>query len=932
MDYDRQQKGVFSMEDMSESIFDRKAEKHISIGLLAHVDAGKTTLAEALLYTCGQIRNLGRVDHKDAFLDNFSIERERGITVFSKQAHIGWKGHVLTLLDTPGHVDFGAEMERTLQVLDAAILVVSGTDGVQGHTETLWRLLARYEIPTFIFVNKMDRDGTDRGELLKVIQSRLDTGCVDFTAVTANVQSGLSQDIMENIATCDEWAMEKYLESGELSDDDIISLIADRKLFPSFFGSALKLDGVDALLDGIIRFAPQPEYGDEFGARVFKITRDDEGNRLTHMKITGGLLRAKQMISNSLSAESDDDVWEEKADQIRIYNGAGFSAADEVHAGEICAVKGLKKTFAGQGLGIEREDLFPSLEPVLVYRVVLSEDCDPAVMITKLKVLEEEIPELHILWNEEFKEIHVQVMGEVQTEILKSLIKERFGVDVSFGEGSIVYKETIAAPVEGIGHFEPLRHYAEVHLLMEPGERGSGLQFASLVSDDELDKNWQRLVLTHLEEKAHIGVLTGSRITDMRIVLVAGRAHEKHTEGGDFRQATYRAVRQGLMKAKNLLLEPVFSFSLELPTEYIGHAMSDIKRMYGDFDSPVTKGDRSILTGTAPVSTIRDYQREVNTYTRGRGRLSLTLKGYELCHNAQEVIEKTGYDPESDTANPSYSVFCSHGAGCAVEWNLVDYYAHVESRLKPEDFKGMYDEADAMSRESIENAAVKYDDIDRAGSRHKSTSGYITQEEIEEIFARTYGKKKEDGNRFRRYRRPRPAGRDSGSSGSGEYKPRNNEKKEEYLLVDGYNIIFAWDELRELSKVNIDSARDKLIDIMCNYQGFTGATLILVFDAYKVKNNPGSIVRHNNIYVVYTKEAETADQYIEKTVHDIGKKYNVTVATSDRLEQMIIWGGGSLRMSAKGLKDAVEAALGQMREDYLDKEKGIGNKPFGDVK
>lgn len=929
------------MEDTSENRFGRKISKHINLGLLAHVDAGKTTLAEALLYTCGQIRNLGRVDHKDAFLDNFSIERERGITVFSKQAHIEWKGQTLTLLDTPGHVDFGAEMERTLQVLDLAVLVVSGTDGVQGHTETLWRLLKRYEIPTFIFVNKMDREGTDRDELLRDMQNCLDSGCVDFSILKAecaaytddaaktNSGSKFSLEILENIATCDEWAMEKYLEAGELSDDDIISLIADRKLFPCFFGSALKLKGVDALLDGIIRFAPRPEYGDKFGARVFKITRDEEGNRLTHMKVTGGMLKAKQMISNAMSAKSDEDVWEEKADQIRIYNGARFCAADEVYAGEICAVKGLKRTFAGQGLGEEDADILPSLEPVLVYSVILPEECDPAVMIMKLRVLEEEIPELHLVWNEKLKEIHVQVMGEVQTEILKSLIKERFDVDVSFGEGSIVYKETIAAPVEGIGHFEPLRHYAEVHLLMEPGERGSGLQFASLVSDDELDKNWQRLVLTHLEEKAHTGVLTGSQITDMRIVLVAGRAHEKHTEGGDFRQATYRAVRQGLMKAKNVLLEPVFSFSLELPTEYVGHAMSDIKRMYGDFDSPVTEGDKTFLTGTAPVSTIRDYQREVNTYTRGRGRLGLALKGYEPCHNAKEVIERIGYDPESDTANPAYSVFCSHGAGCAVEWNMVDYYAHVESRLKPEDFKGMYDDADAMSREAFENAAVRYDDIapDRAaGSRHKGTSGYITQEEIEEIFARTYGKKKEDGNRFRRYHKSQPVRRDFGGGSTGEYKPRLADKKEDYLLVDGYNIIFAWDELRELSKVNIDSARDKLIDIMCNYQGFIGAALILVFDAYKVKGNPGSVVKHNNIYVVYTKEAETADQYIEKTVHDIGHRYNVTVATSDRLEQMIIWGEGAMRMSAGGLKEAVDAAMGQMREDYLEKEERLGNR------
>ncbi len=715
------------------------------MGLLAHVDAGKTTLAEAMLYTCGKLRSPGRVDHKDAFLDNFSIERERGITIFSKQAQIEWGGEAVTLLDTPGHVDFCAEMERTLHVLDAAVLIVSGTDGVQSHTETLWRLLERYKLPTFIFVNKMDREGTDREALLRNIQSRLDVRAVDFSDLIntggedadekADYASRLGTGALENIALCDEAIMEKYLESGRLSDDDIISLTAERKLFPCFFGSALKLEGVEGLLDGIAHFAPVPEYGEEFGARVFKITRDNAGNRLTHMKLTGGSLKAKQMVSNAMSACNDDEVWEEKADQIRIYNGADFEPTGEVHAGEICAVKGLNATFAGQGLGMERENLRPSLEPVLVYRLLLPKEAEPAVMITKLRALEEELPELHILWNEELREIHVQVMGEVQTEILGSLIKESFGVEAGFGEESIIYRETIASPIEGIGHFEPLRHYAEVHLLLEPGERGSGLQFASLVSEDELDKNWQRLILTHLEEKAHIGVLTGSEITDMRIVLVAGRAHEKHTEGGDFRQATYRAVRQGLMKAENILLEPVFTFQLELPTEFIGRAMSDIKRRYGRFDSPITEGDRAFLRGTAPVSTMRGYQKEINAYTRGMGRLSLAMNGYEVCHNTQEVMEKIGYDPEKDTANPAFSIFCMHGAGCVVDWRQVDGMAHVAGRF-------MSDGID-VNTETAEAAQT-------AGGHGGGTSGYITQDEIDEIFARTYGKKKEDGNRFRR--------------------------------------------------------------------------------------------------------------------------------------------------------------------------------------
>ena len=913
--------------------------KKLVLGILAHVDAGKTTLAESVLYTCGSIRNMGRVDHKDAFLDNFALERDRGITIFSKQAQIAWEDMSIALLDTPGHVDFSAEMERTLQVLDYAILVISGADGVQGHVHTLWRLLKRYEIPVFLFINKMDQEGTDKEKLLAELQARLDEGCICFgaedlqsggsgdTDVKASGAEKLAADFYDNLAMCSEALMEEYLENGAISTDSIAEAIANREVFPCYFGSALKLVGVDTLLQGIKKYTLYPEYPDEFGARVFKITRDNSGNRLTYLKVTGGELRVKMPVSNAQSAGRTEDVgknslaageqvWQEKADQLRIYSGTQFQPVDVVPAGGICAVTGLTRTFAGQGLGYETENALPVLEPVLTYQLLLPEGSDPIRVLGQLRQLEEEEPELHMVWREESSEIHVQVMGEVQIEILKSLIWERFGLEVEFGSGSIVYKETIAEPVEGIGHFEPLRHYAEVHLLLEPGERGSGMQFGAICSEDMLDKSWQRLVLTHLEEKAHLGVLTGSEITDMRILLIAGRAHLKHTEGGDFRQATYRAVRQGLRRSKSILLEPVFGFTLELPTENLGRAMSDIQRMYGSFDTPITEGETSILTGTAPVATMRDYQREVNAYTRGHGRLSCVLKGYEPCHNAEEVIAQMQYDPEADLANPTGSVFCAHGAGFVVNWDEVPEYAHVESGWQPAE----NNEADAFASSAISAMELH---AARSNQRSGSEKGYITTEEIDEIFRQTYGKKQEDSNRYRRYHRG--ARRVDG----GAYKGSNatdtkyqktssiNQKKEEYLLVDGYNIIFAWEELRELAKVNIDSARDKLMDILCNYQGYLGATLILVFDAYKVPGNPGSVMRYHNIHVVYTKEAETADQYIEKTVHEIGHKYHVTVATSDALEQMIIWGSGALRLSAQGLKDAIETANRMMREEFL---------------
>ena len=883
--------------------------KKIVVGILAHVDAGKTTLAESLLYICGTIRKAGRVDHGDAFLDNGEMERKRGITIFSKQARIRYKNVDITLLDTPGHVDFSAEMERTLQVLDAAVLVIDGSDGVQGDVYTLWRLLKRYEVPVFLFVNKMDQPGTDRDRLLSELRKKLDgniTTGLDGTALT--------DAELEHAAMCSENLMEEYLETGSLSTESLTDAVAERRIFPCFFGSALKQQGIEELLEGLDIYAPEPEYPDSFGARVYKIGRDAAGARLTYLKVTGGTLRVKMLVGNGQSA-AGEECWEEKADQLRLYNGGSYEAADTVEAGEVCAVTGLTKTFAGQGLGYESENSVPVLEPVLTYRLLLPPETDPVAALGKLRQLEEEEPELHVLWQEENREIHMQVMGQVQMEILKSVLWERFGLEAEFDAGSIVYKETLAEPVEGIGHFEPLRHYAEVHLLLEPGERGSGLQFASLCSEDMLDRNWQRLILTHLEEKRHVGVLTGSEITDLRILLIAGKAHTKHTEGGDFRQATYRAVRQGMRRGKSILLEPWFSFRLEVPTENLGRAMSDITRMSGNFDPPLTEGESSVLTGSVPVASMGDYGKEVAAYTKGHGRLSCTLKGYEPCHNTEEVLAESGYDPEADVANPTGSVFCAHGAGFQVPWDQVPEYAHVDSGWKPET---------EAAEEDTDIAAQGFTAASRSGGFRQTGSGaerVISQEEIEEIFRQTYGKgkKTEDPHRFRRYHTS-SGNRDSytGSSaaaskdsGTAMRKMVPQEKPEEYLLVDGYNIIFAWPELRELSKINLDSARDKLMDILCNYQGYQGCRLILVYDAYKVKGNPGSTMKYHNIEVVYTKEAETADQYIERTTHELGakpQKYRVTVATSDALEQMIIWGNGATRMSALGLKAAVEAA------------------------
>lgn len=861
----------------------------LTIGILAHVDAGKTTLAESILYLTGSIRKLGRVDHQDAFLDTYELERERGITIFSKQAEFRLGEREVTLLDTPGHVDFSAEMERTLQVLDYAILVISGADGVQGHVQTLWRLLKQYEIPVFLFINKMDQPDTNEKALMEELTKRLDEKCINFSG-------GLeTEEAKENLAVCDEAVLEHYLESGEIQKEEIINLIAKRKVFPCYFGSALKIQGVEEFLRGIETFTRECAYPEEFGARVFKIARDAQGNRLTYLKITGGSLKVKMLLSNEKEAgEGKEELWEEKAEQIRIYSGNSFEAVKEAKAGSVCAVTGLSHTYCGQGLGIEAHTFLPVLESVLTYKIELPEDCNVHSMLIKLKELEEEEPQLHIVWDERLQEIHAQVMGEVQIEILKRMIWERYQTEVEFGSGKIVYKETIENCVEGVGHFEPLRHYAEVHLKLEPAERGTGLHFFADCSEDLLDRNWQRLVLTHLEERVHKGVLTGSEITDMKITLVSGRAHLKHTEGGDFRQATYRALRQGLKKAKSVLLEPVYEFRLELPADKVGRAMADIQKMYGEFQLADSEGEYSVVTGFAPVSLMRDYQKEVMAYTSGHGRLFCTLKGYMPCHNADEVIEEMNYDSESDLENPTGSVFCAHGAGFIVPWYEVEDYMHLE--LQTPTPKQVEEELPMPKRTPKEAEAYLKE-------------GVQNEEELRAIFERTYGAVKRERQGWERVSKRNP-NRNSSVRSSETENTRKEKKREplkEYLLVDGYNIIFAWEDLNELSKINIESARNKLMDRLSNYQGYKKMTLILVFDAYKVKGNPGSVMKYHNIYVVYTKEAETADQYIEKTVHEIGRKYQVTVATSDALEQVIILGQGGNRLSAANLLEEVEA-------------------------
>ena len=847
--------------------------KQIVLGILAHVDSGKTTLSEAMLYRAGVTRRLGRVDHKDAFLDTDALEKARGITIFSKQALLTAGDTDITLLDTPGHVDFSTETERTLQVLDYAVLVVSGTDGVQSHTETLWRLLRRYHVPAFVFVNKMDLPGMERQELLAQLNRRLGEGFVDFGAEQA--------DRDEALALCDENLMDRMLDAGQLQDADLIPAIARRHVFPCWFGAALKLEGVDALLDGLDRYTRPAPALEAFGAKVFKVSQDEQGARLTWLRVTGGELKVKAQ----LTGEADGEPWAEKANQLRLYSGAKYTLTEAIGPGQVCAVTGLTKARPGEGLGAERDSDLPVLEPVLSYQVLLPEGADVHAALGKLHRLEEEEPQLHVVWNEMLGEIHVQLMGEIQLEVLRSLLAERFGLEVEFGPGGILYKETITEPMEGVGHYEPLRHYAEVHLKLEPLPRGSGMQFAADCREEVLDKNWQRLVLTHLEEKQHLGVLTGSPLTDVKITLIAGRAHLQHTEGGDFRQATYRAVRQGLMLAKSQRLEPWYAFRLEVPAENIGRAMSDIQRMEGTFDPPESGEETAVLTGFAPVSTMRSYPMEVVSYTRGRGHLSLTLDGYRPCHNAQEVIAAIGYEPEHDLDNPADSVFCAHGAGFVVPWDQVRSHMHVDSgwgkSTRPEQ------EAAVPQRRAMAYRATLEEDA-----------------ELLKIFERTYGPIKRD---------PLAAFRPVQKRERPDFAAEQWEIAPEYLLVDGYNIIFAWDELNALSKESLDAARHKLMDILCNYQGFQKCVLILVFDAYRVPGSPGSIEQYHNIHVVYTKEAETADMFIERVTHEIGRNRRVRVATSDGMEQIIILGHGALRVSARMFHEEVQNVEKQIR-------------------
>lgn len=898
------------------------------IGILAHVDAGKTTLSEAMLYASGSIRRMGRVDNGDAFLDNYELERSRGITIFSKQALFRLGERQATLLDTPGHVDFSAEMERTLQVLDYGVLVISGADGVQGHTLTLWRLLKKYGIPVFLFMNKMDQEGTDKEALMKELAERLDGECVDFTEKPPGAER---QKFYENIAMAEEETLEAFLEQGKIAEEEIRRLVAERKIFPCFFGSALKGDGVEGFLAGLQNYTCEKDYPNEFGAKVFKIARDNQGNRLTFLKVTGGSLRARM----ELNGGGEGNEWTEKVNQIRVYSGEKYSVIDEAAAGSICAVTGLSHAKPGEGIGKERESILPVLEPVLTCKMELPSDCDPALLLPKLRLLEEEEPQLHLAWNEALQEIQVKIMGQVQTEVLKSLIMERFGVEVEFGEGNIVYKETIGNAVEGVGHFEPLKHYAEVHLLLEPGEAGSGLSFAVDCSSDMLERNWQRLVLTHLEEKEHKGVLTGSPITDMRITLVGGRAHQKHTEGGDFRQACYRAVRQGLMEARPVLLEPYYDFRLEIPEKMIGRAMTDMERMSGTFDMPLLQGDMAVLAGEAPAASLQGYAKELAAYTKGHGKLFCTWKGYKPCHNTEDVVEKIGYEAERDMDNPAGSIFCTHGAGFYVEWDEVKAYMHVESCFR----KGEREEKGGLAQRGDDTEDAASPARRRQGKGQETDSGqWLGTEEVDAILEKTLYANRKAGKAAGK-NRPGSNGLDAiGPDGRGEYGKKGNTastrtygengkengkkaaKKEKYLLVDGYNIIFAWEDLKELAGVSIDGARGKLMDILCNYQGMRGCHLILVFDAYRVQGHDTEIFDYHNIHVVYTKEAETADQYIEKFAHENGRKADVTVATSDGLEQIIIRGQGCALLSARELREEIRRVSEEMRGTYMDKQ------------
>ena len=1008
---DRASEGVFQV---GSQINDRP-EKNICVGLLAHVDAGKTTLSEAILYETGRIRKLGRVDHKDAYLDTDSMERERGITIFSKQARLSLGDWNVTLLDTPGHVDFSAEMERTLQVLDYAILLISGADGVQAHTETLWRLLKRYQVPTFLFINKMDQPGTDAEALLGELRKKLDGACVNFSTEK-------DEDFYEECAMCDEDLMEVFLERQEkaenrraggsgagsnagskaganadsavcslLTDEELGRAVRERRLFPCFFGSALRNEGVRECLDAISRLMLQTPPRPEFGAKVFKITRDPSGARLTHVKITGGRLSVKDVVSAGgqiagragLSVhgqnagrvdESGDARIVGKADQIRLYSGTKYELAESVGQGEICALTGLSETKPGQGLGAEPDSDLPVLEPVLNYRVIPYADTNLHTLLADLRQIEEEEPELHVLWSEALQEITVQLMGSVQIDVLKKMVMDRFGIAIECGTGHIVYKETIANAVEGVGHYEPLRHYAEVHLLLEPGEPGSGIQVFSACSEDALDRNWQRLIETHVLECEHPGVLTGSAVTDLRVTLLGGRAHEKHTEGGDFRQATYRAIRHGLMRAESVLLEPWYDFTIEVPADQLGRAMNDIQTRFGTFRTEENDGDLAVLSGTAPAETMQDYAQVLASYSRGKGRFSCRVSGYRPCHNAEEVIEETGYDPELDLDRQTGSVFCSHGAGYYVPWDQVEDYMHLpylwegKADGASEDYGG-WSEEEILAAAAGQKGTGTAGDASRGarltkesasgGSRTPggNTSGGRTSDgdayrasaaldkELEAIFTRTYGatsrrqaldsytdyqpgwKKKKASDDY-------GAGTGSGSKGSAagtaggsrdnHHRAKDEAPQETYLLVDGYNIVHAWDELAELSAANLDAARGRLADILCNYQGYKGYIVILVFDAYRVKGGIGQMMDYHNIHIVYTREAETADEYIGKLAHEIAPRHRVLVATSDNLEQLIVMGQGAIRLSAADLRAEIEAAHSAMSESHLRRSTRVG--------
>ena len=892
--------------------------KQLVVGILAHVDAGKTTLSEGLLFENGSIRKIGRVDNKDAFLDTFALEKERGITIFSKQAVLQRGDKIITLLDTPGHVDFSAEMERTLWLLDAAVLVISASDGIQGHTRTLWKLLKKHNVPVVIFINKMDQPGADKEQILKQLKSQLSDSCVDFS-------NQHSLDMMEQIAVSDEKLLDYFLEKGELTKGQIMEAITSRNVYPCLFGSALKNEGVECLLTLLYEYIKMPDYPKEFGARVYKIARDEQGNRLTYLKVTGGSLKVKETLS---ADTKDGEHWEEKINQIRVYSGAKFEPINEALPGCVCAVTGLTRTIAGEGLGVEKNGEVPILEPVLEYSIVMPDGVDALSMLPKLRQLEEEDPQLHVVWEEKSRELKVQLMGEVQLEVLKCQIQERFGVKAAFEEGAIVYKETIADTVEGIGHFEPLRHYAEVHLLMSPGEPGTGIQVLADCSEDLLARNWQRLIMTHVEEREHRGVLTGSVLTDVKITLVAGKAHLKHTEGGDFRQATYRAIRQGLMQASSVLLEPHYEFRLEVPVAMVGRAMTDLERMHGNFilqdsggsSSDVSTGvrDNAVLTGTIPVSTARGYSMQVTSYTKGMGHFFCTLKGYYPCHNTEEVVERIGYHPQEDMRNPADSVFCMHGAGEIIPWHQVHEYMHVST------------EGEAIYRGEADTPVYYEGMKPLTGKTKENTDQVIGTEEIDYIINRAaFSNRKDDFSHKPGYLKKKPTTMEYGISKAARtvtYNPK--PKMPKYLLVDGYNVIFAWEELKELAEKNIDGARGALMDILCDYQAICQMEVILVFDAYRVAGHATEFCDYQNIHVVYTKEAETADYYIEHFAHENSRKYDITVVTSDGLEQVIIRGAGCGLISSREFEEEVKRRKDSFRKEYEEKAKKETDKIY----